>query len=185
MLGEICYSCKLHLLDSQTGTLGVSGGQQSRWMLKAGNYFAKFFLSFCSLNENENKRHEMQEWGAGVQTEAGERGLLFSMQMSFCIGIVERQGDPLRAPTQTETAYFCSVWAKFKSELQETCCGRDSWSSVPAAPSRTTFQSLRPSSSSLALARPLTSSEHERHSAARRSRSGVPLARALGSDAAT
>lgn len=98
MLGEICYSCKLHLLDSQTGTLGVSGGQQSRWMLKAGNYFAKFFLSFCSLNENENKRHEMQEWGAGVQTEAGERGLLFSMQNVILHWHCGKTGRPTLRP---------------------------------------------------------------------------------------
>lgn len=133
----------------------------------------------------KTKDMKCRSGGLGYKQRLVSEDFYFQCKMSFCIGIVERQGDPLRAPTQTEMAYFCSVWAKFKSELQETCCGRDSWSSVPAAPSRTTFQSLRPSSSSLALARPLTSSEHERHSAARRSRSGVPLARALGSDAAT
>ena len=60
MLGKTSYSCKLHLLGSQMGTLGVR--QLSRWMPKSGNHLQKFSDLFVALttNKNKNKGNDMQ-----------------------------------------------------------------------------------------------------------------------------
>lgn len=142
MLGEMGYSCKLHLPWSQTGYLG--GGQQfSRWILKAGNHFAKIFLSFCSLKRKKNKEKEMQDWGWG---QRGQRlvppDFYFECKMSFCNCIAGREGDTSSSPTQTEMAYFCVgetqvdsarelLWARGELKLSASSCTASS----PLSPS--------------------------------------------------
>lgn len=92
------------------GVVWVGVGQFSRWILKTSSYFAKIFLSWCSLKRNQNKENEMQWLGA----KPGAPGL--SCKMSFCICISERERDPDPACmlTHIETADLCvgetQVW---------------------------------------------------------------------------
>lgn len=55
----------------------------------------------------KTKDMKCRSGGLGYKQRLVSEDFYFQCKMSFCIGIVERQGDPLRAPTQTETAYFC------------------------------------------------------------------------------
>ena len=74
-------------------------------MLKAGNHFAKIFLSFYSLKGNKNKENERQ--GGGRRLVLYIRTFIFNANISFHICLVEREGDPPSTLTQIATAYSC------------------------------------------------------------------------------
>lgn len=118
------YSCKQHLPWSQTGYRG-GGWQFSRWILKAGNHFAKNFSSLCSLKRNKNKENEMQEWrGVVGGWDKGWclRTFIFNAKCPFAFAL--RRKKVTHPPPLPKLRWHTFVWVKLKFILQGICCGQ-------------------------------------------------------------